>query len=76
MRNFVFYKPTKIIFGRDTIPQIGKETVVFGKKVLFVYGKGSIKKTGIYDQVMKSFQDAGITAIEHGGVKSNPVLSH
>ncbi|MCK5323119.1 MAG: iron-containing alcohol dehydrogenase [Desulfobulbaceae bacterium] len=76
MRNFVFYKPTKIIFGRDTIPQIGKETVVFGKKVLFVYGKGSIKKNGIYDQVMKSFQDAGITAIEHGGVKSNPVLSH
>ena len=76
MHNFVFYKPTKIIFGRDTIPQIGKETVVFGKKVLLVYGKGSIKKNGIYDQVMQSFKDVGITAVEHGGVKSNPILSH
>jgi alcohol dehydrogenase YqhD (iron-dependent ADH family) len=76
MKNFVFHNPTKIIFGRDTIPSIGSETAAFGKKALMVYGQGSIKKNGIYDQVTKSLYDAGVTIIEHGGVKSNPILSH
>ena len=43
MQNFTFWNPTKIIFGKDTISQIGAETKQFGKKVLFVYGKESIK---------------------------------
>lgn len=76
MKNFVFHNPTKIIFGKDTIPSIGSETAVFGKKALMVYGQGSIKKNGIYDQVTKSLHDAGVTIIEHGGVRSNPVLSN
>jgi len=76
MKNFVFHNPTKILFGKDTIPSIGSETVVFGKKALMVYGQGSIRKNGIYDQVTKSLQDAGVTIVEHSGVRSNPVLSH
>lgn len=76
MQNFVFHNPAKIIFGRDTIAQIGKETALFGKKALLLYGRSSIKKNGIYDQVMRSLTEAGLEVIEHGGVRSNPVLSH
>lgn len=76
MKNFVFHNPTKIIFGQDTIPAIGKESAAFGNKAMLVYGQGSIKKNTIYDQVIKSLEDAGLTVIEHGGVQSNPVLSH
>jgi len=76
MQNFVFYNPTKIIFGRNTIPSIGSETKAWGVKCLLVYGSGSIKVNGIYDKVIASLHEAGITIIEHGGVQSNPLLSH
>jgi alcohol dehydrogenase YqhD (iron-dependent ADH family) len=76
MKNFVFHNPTKIIFGKDTIPSIGGETRALGEKALMVYGRESIKNNGIYDQVTKSLLDAGVAIIEHGGVQSNPVLSH
>ena len=45
MRNFVFHNPTKVIFGRDTLSEIGGETAPYGKNVLLVYGKGSIKRS-------------------------------
>lgn len=76
MQNFVFHNPTKILFGSNTIPAIGKETVLFGTKVLLVYGSGSIKKNGIYDQVLQSLTAAGAEITEHPGVLSNPILSH
>jgi alcohol dehydrogenase len=76
MKNFVFHNPTKILFGKDTIPTIGPETAALGKKALLVYGQDSIKRNSIYDQVTKSLREAGVTIIEHGGVQSNPVLSH
>ena len=76
MKNFVFHNPTKIIFGKNTIPSIGSETAALGKKALMIFGRGSIMKNGIYGLVTKSLQDAGLTVIEHGGVRSNPVLSH
>jgi alcohol dehydrogenase YqhD (iron-dependent ADH family) len=76
MQNFVLENPTKIIFGTDTVKQIGKETAFYGKKILLVYGRESIKKNGIYDLVVSSLQDEGIEIIEHGGVRSNPLLSH
>ena len=76
MQNFVLHLPTKILFGKDTIANIGPETAAFGQKVLLVYGSGSIKQNTIYDQVTESLANAGLTVIEHPGVKSNPVLSH
>ena len=76
MQNFTFWNPTKIIFGEGTIPQIGAEVKNYGKKVLLVYGKSSIKNNGIYDQVASSLQKNGIEFVEFSGVKSNPVLSH
>lgn len=76
MRNFVFYNPTKIIFGKKTIPSIGPETKQWGNKCLLLYGGGSIKRNGIYDEVIKSLNEAGLEIIEHSGVQSNPLLSH
>jgi alcohol dehydrogenase YqhD (iron-dependent ADH family) len=76
MKNFVFHNPTKILFGKDNIPFIGSETAAFGKKALMIYGQGSIKKNTIYDQVTKSLQESSVIIVEHGGVQSNPVLSH
>jgi hypothetical protein len=76
MENFVFHNPTKIIFGRQTIPLIGPETAAYGSRVLLVYGCGSIKRNSIYRQVTDALEHAGAVVIEHGGVRSNPVLSH
>jgi hypothetical protein len=76
MRNFTFWNPTKIIFGEGTIPQIGEETRRYGKKVLLVYGKSSIKKNGVYDVVVNSLRQAGLVIVEFSGVQPNPVLTH
>ena len=76
MQNFTFWNPTRIVFGQNTIPQIGKETVAFGQKALLVYGRDSVKRSGIFDLVIKALNDAGVTVVEFGGVRSNPVLSH
>jgi len=75
MQNFVFENTTKIIFGQGQIKKIGPEIRRFGNKVLLVYGKESIKKNGIYDQVTASLNEAGVAFAELSGVKSNPVLS-
>jgi alcohol dehydrogenase YqhD (iron-dependent ADH family) len=76
MKNFVFHNPTKILFGTGTIPSIGEETAAFGKTALLVFGQASIRENTIYDQVTQALGKAGVTIIEHGGVQSNPVLSH
>ncbi len=76
MQNFVFHNPTKILFGQGTIPAIGPETITFGQKVLLVYGSGSIRRNGVYQQVTESLQKSGAEIVEHPGVQSNPLLSH
>jgi alcohol dehydrogenase YqhD (iron-dependent ADH family) len=76
MHNFIFHNPTKIIFGRGTVPAIGTETAAFGSRALLVYGQNSIKKNGIHNQVTTALTEAGVSIVEHGGVCSNPLLSH
>ncbi len=76
MKDFVFHNPTKIVFGKGKVKQIGEEIKSFGvKKVLLLYGKGSIKKNGVYDTVTNSLKENGIDWVEVSGVKPNPVLS-
>jgi alcohol dehydrogenase YqhD (iron-dependent ADH family) len=75
MQNFVFENPTKIIFGKGSIAKIGAEVKRFGNRVLMVYGMGSVRTTGIYEQVLNSLKEAGIDIVELPGVKSNPLLS-
>jgi len=77
MFEFVFHNPTKIIFGKDKETLIGSELKAAGnRKVLLVYGQKSVQKSGLLDRVRQSLQGAGISAVEFGGVVSNPVLSH
>jgi alcohol dehydrogenase YqhD (iron-dependent ADH family) len=76
MQNFTFDNPTRIIFGQGMIARTGGEVKRFGTKVLLVYGQGSIKKNGIYDQVLASLREANLSVVEFPGVRSNPVLSH
>ncbi len=76
MKDFIFYNPVKILFGRDKADNVGVETTRFAKKILLVYGMASIKRSGLYDRVKKSLENDGVEAVDHGGVKSNPILSH
>ncbi|EGV44757.1 iron-containing alcohol dehydrogenase [Bizionia argentinensis JUB59] len=72
MNNFEFKNPTKIIFGKDSIAKLENE-IPKDAKVLMLYGGGSIKKNGIYDQVKKAL--ANFTVIEFGGIPANPEYS-
>jgi alcohol dehydrogenase YqhD (iron-dependent ADH family) len=72
MQDFIFQNKTKIYFGKDQLEHLGEEISRFGKKVLLVYGGGSIKKIGLYDKVMKELEKAGMTVFELGGVEPNP----
>ncbi|MFZ5765640.1 MAG: iron-containing alcohol dehydrogenase [Thermodesulfobacteriota bacterium] len=77
MFDFTFHNPTKIIFGRNRETEIGRELKEAGsRRVLFLYGKNSIKASGLYERIVASLQQDGITWVEHGGVSSNPLLSH
>lgn len=76
MRNFDFHNPTRLVFGQGTIKDLGRYIAEYGdKKVLLLYGKGSIFKNGVYDEVVASLKDHGIDYVEMDGVKPNPVLS-
>lgn len=76
MLNFEWETPTKIIFGQGCLNRLGTETARWGKKALLVYGKNSIKDTGIYPIVMEQFAASSLQVTEHAGVKPNPILSH
>ncbi|XVG98583.1 iron-containing alcohol dehydrogenase [Eubacteriales bacterium KG127] len=71
MNNFTFYTPTKIYFGKGMVSKLQKAKD-YGDNVLLVYGKSSIKKTGIYNQVMTQLDEAGIKVTELAGVDPNP----
>ncbi len=75
MENFIYDRSTKIIFGKETEKLVGKEVKKFASKIMLHYGGGSIKKSGLFDTVMKSLKDEGIEVIEYGGVKPNPTLN-
>lgn len=69
MQNFEFKNPTKILFGKGQIASLSKE-IPQNAKVLMLYGGGSIKKNGIYDQVKAALGDKDI--LEFGGIPANP----
>ena len=50
--NFTFHNPTKLHFGEDALSKLSEELKQYGKKVMLCYGGGSIKRNGIYDQVI------------------------
>ncbi|MDN3451620.1 iron-containing alcohol dehydrogenase [Planococcus sp. APC 3906] len=75
MNAFSFYNPVKLIFGKGQLEAVKKELPKYGKKVLVVYGGGSIKKNGLYDEVMATLAEADLEVFELGGVEPNPRIS-
>jgi len=76
MKDFTYYNPTRIEFGKGKEKKIGSYIAEYGlKKVLVVYGSERIKKSGLLDTVSESLQKSGLEYTALGGVKSNPVLS-
>lgn len=72
--NFTYCNPTKLYFGKDALQNLPAELAKYGKKVVLVYGSGSIKKNGIYDAVTKILAEAGKDVAEIAGVMSNPTI--
>jgi len=74
LEDFVFKNRTEIIFGKEKHEEVGEILKRFSKKILFHYGGGSIKRTGLYNTIVDSLKKSGIDFLEFGGVKPNPGL--
>lgn len=72
--NFCYSNPTKLYFGEDSLNYLNDELKNYGDKVMLIYGGGSIKRTGIYDEVIKILKDCGKTVVEDAGVMPNPTV--
>ena len=72
--NFTYCNPTKLYFGKEALKWLNKELPKYGKNVLLVYGGGSIKKNGIYDEVVKILKENGKEVFEDAGVMPNPTV--
>ena len=72
--NFNYCNPTKLYFGENAIENLRAELSSYGKNVLLVYGGGSIKKNGIYDNVVQILKDCDKNIFEDAGVMPNPTV--
>ena len=72
--NFTYCNPTKLYFGEDSLSNLGTELKKYGQNVVLIYGAGSIKKNGIYDEVMAILKEEGKNITEITGVMPNPTL--
>ena len=70
--DFTYQNPTRIHFGKKAINKLAGELREYGPNILLVYGKASIKKIGLYDQVMNILQAEGKTVVELAGINANP----
>lgn len=75
MENFTFSNPTKLIFGKGQIQQLETEVSQYGQKILLVYGGGSIKRNGLYDEVVNILDNLNAEVFELAGVEPNPRIS-
>lgn len=73
--NFTFCNPTKLYFGDKAIEGLNEELPKYGSRIVLIYGGGSIKKNGIYDDVMTILKNHGKDVAEIAGVMPNPTLS-
>ncbi|WP_156021588.1 iron-containing alcohol dehydrogenase [Streptococcus ruminantium] len=72
MRNFRLQIPTDIRFGRERLAELPEVLSAFGKRVLFAYGGGSIKKSGLYDKITRLLNENDFTVVELAGIEPNP----
>lgn len=74
MNDFTFYNPCRILFGAGQLEKLGGLIRQYSDRVLLVYGRDSIKRSGLYDAVVRQLKSAEITWVELGGVEPNPKL--
>jgi alcohol dehydrogenase YqhD (iron-dependent ADH family) len=74
MENFTAYNPTTLHFGKNILTSLGTTLKEYGNRVLLVYGKGSVKKSGLYDRIMTDLKMEGFEVVEYGGIQPNPVI--
>ena len=72
--NFSYKNATKLYFGDDSLKYLNEELPKYGKTVQLIYGGGSIKKNGVYDEIVKILQANGKTIVEDSGVMPNPTI--
>ena len=75
LHDFTYYNPTKIYFGKDSMQNLSAELANYGKNILLLYGKNSIKKIGLYDEVVKILKSCEKNITELSGIKPNPAYS-
>lgn len=75
MRNFTYWNPTKLIFGKGQLEQLKEEVPQYGNKILLVYGGGSIKKNGLYENVVNLLKEIDVEFFELPDVEPNPRIS-
>lgn len=73
--SFTYCNPTKLYFGADSLKNLKDELAHYGKNVVLIYGGGSIKKNGIYDDVVAILKEAGKSTAEIAGVMPNPTVA-
>ena len=72
--NFMYCNPTKLYFGKDSLHYLNTELQKYGGNIVLIYGGGSIKKNGIYDDVIQILKDNGKNVAEIAGVMPNPTV--
>ncbi len=75
MKSFRFRNHTKIVFGEGALDELADELRSCEKNILFAYGKGSIKREGIYDTIIKTLVDCGKNVTELSGIMPNPTAT-
>ncbi len=75
MQNFYYSVPTKAYFGKGVVSKIGELAKEFGSKAMLIYGKGSIKKIGLYDTVVNSLKENGVEYVELTDIMPNPHIT-
>ena len=72
--NFSFHNPTKLYFGENSLEFLNEELPKYGKTVQLIYGGGSVKKNGLYDEIIDILKRNGKTVVEDSGVMPNPTV--
>lgn len=70
--DFIYYNPTKIYFGKEAMKNLASELKNYGENILLLYGKGAIKKIGLYDEVVGILKSCNKNIVELSGIKPNP----
>ncbi|OIP01589.1 MAG: hypothetical protein AUJ98_04045 [Bacteroidetes bacterium CG2_30_33_31] len=72
MENFTIYNPVKLHFGKNVLENLPASAAQYGNRILLIYGKDSIKKSGLYEKIINLLKDFEV--VEYQGIKSNPII--